>query len=109
MDCRILGPLEVWDRGEMLALGGTKQRAVLADLLIHANEVVSTDRLIDDLWGEEPPETAQSAVQGYVSHLRKLLGRGSHQGGSRSRATGVSLMPQPGGRSIPLFGRLETE
>ena len=55
-------------------LGGAKQRALLAVLLLHRREVVSTDRLIDELWGERPPATALKSVQVYVSHLRKVLG-----------------------------------
>lgn len=74
MQFRILGPLEVEGDGEPLALGGAKQRAVLAVLLLHANRVVSRDRLIDAVWGERAPETANSALQGYVSALRKSLG-----------------------------------
>jgi DNA-binding SARP family transcriptional activator len=73
MEYRILGPLEVLDGGQTLAVRGGKLRALLADLLIHANQVVSTERLIDDLWGESPPDTATSALQVYVSQLRKLL------------------------------------
>ena len=60
MDFRILGPLEVEDDGRVLRLGGAKQRALLAVLLLHANEAVSRDRLIDELWGESPPEAARS-------------------------------------------------
>src|SRR3989304_9089966 len=74
MDFRILGPLEITAAGRTLPLGGAKQRALLAVLLLHANEVVSTDRLIDDLWGESPPETAGNALQVPVSQLRKVLG-----------------------------------
>jgi predicted ATPase/DNA-binding SARP family transcriptional activator len=71
----ILGPLEATDdHGRKLALGGPKQRAVLAILLLHANEVVSTDRLIDLLWGERAPRTATKTIQVYVSMLRKALG-----------------------------------
>ena len=73
---RILGPFEVLERGRPLALGGARQRALLLVLLLHRGEVVSTDRLIDELWGERPPITATKAVQVYVSHLRKSLGRG---------------------------------
>src|SRR5439155_5669070 len=75
MDFRILGPLEVIEDGHVLDLGGQKQRALLAVLLLHANEVVSSDRLIDALWPERPPETAAKALQVYVSQLRKLLGK----------------------------------
>jgi DNA-binding SARP family transcriptional activator len=71
----ILGPLEARAGGQPLPLGGARQRAVLAVLLTHAGEVVSGDRLIDELWGEEPPATAANVLQGYVSHLRKALGR----------------------------------
>src|SRR6266498_916651 len=71
---RILGPLAVRLDGDQLALGGAKQRALLALLLLSANRVVSRERLIDGLWGEEPPETAITTLQVYVSRLRKLLG-----------------------------------
>ena len=74
MDFRILGPLEVADEATVVALGKGKQRALLALLLVHANEVVPIDRLIDELWGERPPPTAQTGLQVYVSQLRKLLG-----------------------------------
>src|SRR5438552_16024795 len=74
MQFRILGPLEVEGGGEPLALGGAKQRAVLAAVLLHANRIVSRDSLIDAVWGERAPETANSALQGYVSSLRKTLG-----------------------------------
>src|SRR5512132_947522 len=73
MDFRILGPLEALDEGRALALGGSKQRALLALFLLHANETLSTDRLIDELWGERPPATATKAVQVHVSRLRKAL------------------------------------
>ncbi len=73
MEFRILGPLEVRDNGRVFELGGAKQRAVLALLLLHANEVVSLDRLIDGIWGERPPDTAAAAVHGSVSRLRKVL------------------------------------
>jgi DNA-binding SARP family transcriptional activator len=73
MEFRILGPLEICaEGGRKFDLTG-KQRALLAVLLLHANEAVSTDRLIDALWGAEPPETAAKALQVYVSRVRKLL------------------------------------
>ncbi len=71
----ILGPLEVWDDAGEISLGGPKQRALLALLLIHANEVVSADRLIDELWGEDPPERAAGALRVNISRLRKALPR----------------------------------
>lgn len=77
MDYRILGPLEVFDRERALSLGGSRQRALLALLLLHPNEVLSTDRLLDELWGEQPPESGPKAVQVLVSQLRKALQDGS--------------------------------
>ena len=70
----ILGPLEVAAGGRRVTLGAGRQRRLLAVLLVHAGEVVSTDRLIHELWGERPPETARKALQGHVSQLRKVLG-----------------------------------
>jgi predicted ATPase/DNA-binding SARP family transcriptional activator len=75
LEYRILGPLELRRGGQSLALHGSKQRAVLALLLLEADRVVSTDRLVEALWPERPPPTAATALQGYVSHLRKLVGR----------------------------------
>src|SRR5438067_36487 len=67
MDFRILGPLEVYAGDAVVPLGGAKQRGLLAMLLLHAGEVVSNDRLIDALWGEQPPDTALKALQVHVS------------------------------------------
>jgi DNA-binding SARP family transcriptional activator len=74
VDFRVLGPLEAVAAGEAVPLGGPKQRALLALLLIHANEVVSIDTLIEELWGESPPRTAPAYIQNCVSRLRKALG-----------------------------------
>jgi DNA-binding SARP family transcriptional activator len=71
---QLLGPLEVIRDGDRIPLGGPKQRLVLAHLLIRANEVVSADLLIDEIWGDEPPDAARQSLQSYVSHLRKALG-----------------------------------
>lgn len=73
MEYRVLGPLEVVDGVRPVALGRSKEQLVLAVLLLEANEVVSRDRLIDELWGESPPPTAKKAVNVYVSQLRKTL------------------------------------
>ena len=75
MEYRILGPLEVAHEGEPVQLRRLKERLVLAVLLLHPNEFVSHDRLIDELWGEAPPATAKKAVYVYVSQLRKALAR----------------------------------
>jgi len=75
VDFRLLGPVEVLgDDGEPVALGGKRPRALLALLLLHPNEAVSTDRLIDAVWGESPPPSARSALQVHVHALRKALG-----------------------------------
>jgi DNA-binding SARP family transcriptional activator len=73
MEFRILGPLETWNEGREVSLGGPKQRALLAALLLRANEVVPADRLIDELWGEDSPEDAPTALRVNVSRLRKAL------------------------------------
>ena len=77
MEFRILGPLEAYDSsGTEIRLPAGRGRALFAALLLRRGEVVSTDALIDALWGERPPSTASKAVQGYVSHLRRALGDG---------------------------------
>jgi DNA-binding SARP family transcriptional activator len=73
VEFRILGPLEVVERGGTVPLGGSRQRALLALLLTRANEVVSTDRIIDELWGAQPPKSAANALQYHISQLRKTL------------------------------------
>jgi predicted ATPase/DNA-binding SARP family transcriptional activator len=74
MEFRILGPLEVLNEGRRVPLQGSKRRAVLALLLLHAGETLSTDQLIDGLWGEHPPAGAAKTVQVHISRLRKALG-----------------------------------
>ena len=73
MEFRVLGDLEVRHQGEAIPLGAHQQRAVLAILVLHAGEVVSGDRLMDELWGDEPPARAAKTVKVYVSRLRKAL------------------------------------
>jgi DNA-binding SARP family transcriptional activator len=74
LEFRVLGPLEVLRDGSGVPLGGHKLRAVLAFLLLNANRVVSTETLVDALWGEQPPKTATASLQNSISQLRKLLG-----------------------------------
>src|SRR6266566_3216954 len=73
LEIRLLGPVEVAKAERLVVLGRRKQRALLALLALNANRVVSTDRLVDALWGENPPPTAPVALYGLVSALRKLL------------------------------------
>ena len=73
MDIRLLGVMEAEHAGRLLSLGGLRQRAVLALLALHANEVVSVDRLVDELWSGEPPASVTTTLRGYLSHLRSAL------------------------------------
>jgi DNA-binding SARP family transcriptional activator/ABC-type branched-subunit amino acid transport system substrate-binding protein/DNA-binding beta-propeller fold protein YncE len=102
MEFRILGPLEVFQQGAAVPLGGPKQRAVLAVLLLHRGEVLSTDRLIDELWGESPPTTAAKSVQVYVSQLRKALGDGMLE----TRGRGYLLRIEPEQIDVERFAGL---
>jgi DNA-binding SARP family transcriptional activator len=102
MDFRLLGPLEVSERGRSLALGGIKQRSLLAVLLLHANELVSHDRLTDQLWGAGPPATAAKSIQVYVSRLRKVLGDGR----LATHAPGYLLRVQPSELDLARFEHL---
>jgi DNA-binding SARP family transcriptional activator/tetratricopeptide (TPR) repeat protein len=74
MEFRILGPLEVVEDGRPVPLERRRMRALLAFLLLHANEPVSADRLVDEVWGPQPPKTAAASLQNYVSRLRKAIG-----------------------------------
>jgi DNA-binding SARP family transcriptional activator/tetratricopeptide (TPR) repeat protein len=112
MDFRILGPLEVLDEGRALSVGGSKQRALLALLVLHVNEPLSTDRLIDALWGERPPATAAKTVQVHVSRLRKALagGAGGDPAGLvATREHGYELRLDPERLDAHRFERLVAE
>jgi DNA-binding SARP family transcriptional activator/tetratricopeptide (TPR) repeat protein len=74
MEFKLLGPLEIAVDGEQISLGASRQGVILALLLIEANQVVSVDRMIDAVWGDEPPKTAKNQVQITVSAIRRLLG-----------------------------------
>ena len=105
MDFKILGPLEVLDGDRGLALGGIKQRALLALLLLHANEVVSSDRLIAALWGEEQLEDAPRALQVAVSRLRRTLEPNRPSG----QSSGL-LITRPPGYALRLdHGQLDVQ
>ena len=89
LEFRLLGPLEVLVDGTPARLGGPRQRALLALLLVHANEVVPVARLVDEVWGDDPPVTAGNVLQTYVSQLRKALGRDAI--GTRGRGYVVAV------------------
>lgn len=82
MKFQLLGPLEVENEAGRIPLGGPKQRLVLAHLILRANSVVSAELLIDEIWGDEPPDAARPSLQSYVSHLRKALGSARLEGRS---------------------------
>jgi DNA-binding SARP family transcriptional activator len=105
MEFRALGPLEVYDGDRPVPLRAAKQRALLAVLLVNANEVVSSDRLIDELWGERAPDTAATALQVYVSKLRKAL----PEGRLVTRAPGYVLQVAPDEFDVYRFESLVAE
>jgi DNA-binding SARP family transcriptional activator len=98
-DFRILGPLEVSDETGPLLLGGQKQRAVLALLLLEPGRVVSVDRLIDALWGEHPPRTASTSLQNFISQLRKTIGADVLE----TKPPGYRLRVRPGELDLDRF------
>jgi YVTN family beta-propeller protein len=103
----LLGRLEAYRDGAEVDLGPRKQRAVLALLLLNANRVVPTERLIDDLWGDSPPSTARAALQVYIAGLRKAL---ANDGAALlTRAPGYVLELKPGALDIERFAQLRTE
>jgi DNA-binding SARP family transcriptional activator len=105
MEFRLLGPLEARAGGGLLPLGGAKQRALLALLLLNANRVVARERLVDELWGEQPPETAVESLQVYVSRLRKVLPKGALV----TRPPGYALEVDPEAIDLQRFERLVAE
>src|SRR6266571_465781 len=109
---RVLGPLEVWRDGRPLRLGGERQRALLALLVLSANQVVSSDRLIEALFGPDAPATAGNALQVAVSRLRRLLDDGGSDGDGGvllTRPRGYELRAGPEQLDTALFERLVAE
>ena len=99
IEFRLLGALEVVDGDRPLTLGRPKQHALLAVLLLHRGEPVSSERLVDELWGQEAPASAIKIVQGYVSSLRKELGDGVLV----TRGHGYLLAAAPGQVDVDRF------
>ena len=109
VEYRLLGSLEVVADGGAVELGPPKQRAVLAVLLLHAGEIVTTDRLIEQVWGEHPPRTAAHSVQLYVSELRKALDRVNGGPAIQTRPPGYLLRVEPERVDVRRFERLVAE
>src|SRR5215470_6641803 len=91
LEFRILGPLEVRDSDQLVELRGARQKLLLAMLLLRANDVVSSEALIDVMWGDDPPATARKALQNSVSQLRTLLARPRQEPVIVTRSPGYQL------------------
>ena len=113
LEFRVLGPVEVWREGEPLRLGGERQRALLTLLLLHANEVVPSERLADELFGGEASEKRENAVQVAISRLRRVLGDGRASNGDDgvlvTRPRGYLLRADPDQLDAARFERLLAE
>jgi len=109
VEYRLLGSLEVVSDGTAVELGPPKQRAVLAILLLHAGEIVPTDRLIEQVWGEHAPRTAAHSIQIYVSELRRVLEPVADGPAIETRPPGYVLRAEPGCVDARRFERLVAE
>jgi DNA-binding SARP family transcriptional activator len=107
VDFRILGPLEVWHDGRAVLVSGSRQRALLAILLLHAGDVVASDRLMDDLWGEKQPAAGHTALRVRVSQLRKTLGPSGEL--LVAQPPGYALRIQPSQLDLSRFERMVAE
>ena len=105
MQVRILGPFQLEEGGRRITIGGVRQRAVLADLLLHANEVVPSEQLLVDLWGEDSPPSAANALQAAISRLRRVLPPGR----LITRAPGYALRIFPEELDVKQFEQLISE
>jgi DNA-binding SARP family transcriptional activator len=106
IEFRILGPLELSADGRVLPLGSPKQRALLGLLLVHTNETLSRDRLIEELWAETPPATVESALHVYLSRLRRLLDSAGAGGALVREGYGYRLRVEPEELDANRFDRL---
>ncbi|TWJ26792.1 DNA-binding SARP family transcriptional activator [Micromonospora sagamiensis] len=102
---RLLGPLTITDEGRRVRLDGNRPRAVLALLLLNANSLVPVDQIIDAVWGDRPPRTVRTQVQGQISVIRRCL-RGLPGVEVRTHSTGYLLRADPGGIDVAVFRHL---
>jgi DNA-binding SARP family transcriptional activator len=112
IDFFLLGPLEARQRERPLRLGSIKHRMLLAKLLLHPNQVVSTEELIVAVWGEEPPPTVKQSLQNHVAALRKAIEAGNGAGPPRTLVTrdpGYLLRVDPERLDLHRFQRLDRE
>ena len=111
LEFRVLGPLEVWREGRPLKVGGERQRGLLVALLLNANEVVSAERLIEELYGSDPSGTAANALQAQVSRLRRLLDEEAENDGGVvvTKAPGYLLRVDQEQVDVTRFERLAAE
>jgi DNA-binding SARP family transcriptional activator len=107
IEFRLLGPVEVWTDGRQRPVRGPLQRRLLAALLLHANRVVATERLIELLWGAQPPKTARADLQGRMSSLRRMLAPADDR--LRFRPPGYALSVAPDELDLHEFTRLADE
>jgi DNA-binding SARP family transcriptional activator len=107
MEFRLLGPVEAWTDGRQLPIRGPLQRRLLAALLLHANRVVAAERLIETLWGPQPPKTARADLQGRISNLRRVLAPAEDR--LRFRPPGYALSVAPAELDLHEFTRLADE
>src|ERR1700726_2269580 len=96
MEFRVLGPFEVHDGDQEIPIGAFRQRAVLALLTIHAGQMLSTDRIIDEIWSGSPPPSALKTLHAYISRLRKSLHDPTISG------AGVSLLSHHSGYELAI-------
>ncbi len=108
MEFRVLGALEVHSRGQVHRPGSAKQRMLLAALLIEPRKVVTTDRLTELLWGDDPPPSARNSLQTYVARVRDALGRWQASAGVTTHAAGYALDVEPDQVDSVRFERLLT-
>ena len=105
MHARILGSFQLEEGGRRIPVGGVRQRAVLVSLLLHANEVVPSEQLLMDLWGEDSPLSAANSLQAAISRLRRVLPPGR----LITRAPGYALRIFPEELDVSQFEQLVSE